>query len=248
MVFNDTVTQQGIVQDTYFEAQANAITYSIADIVRNSNVALSNVNNMILSVDGTWQFDSKNATDIPIGTTTITSGQSAYTFDSDLLTTSYFEVSDNDGVFHKIFPIDNYDGDMSLSEYQKQVGVPEYYDKIGESIILYPTPNYTIAPTDPTPGGLRGYFQRNIDYFTANDTSKKPGFAEHLHKYVSLYNAYVYASAKDSDRAARLEKRLEFYEGNQMRGGQQQGAIRDFYDKREKDVQRGISAEIINPY
>lgn len=78
MVFNDISTSQGIVQDTYFEVNADATTYPIADLTRNANAALDNVVTLILGADQRWQFDSTNSTDLPIGTTDIVSGQQDY--------------------------------------------------------------------------------------------------------------------------------------------------------------------------
>jgi len=246
MVFNDTTTSQGLVQDTYFEATANSTSYPIADVTRNANNALNNVVTLILGADGRWQFDSTNATDLPIGTTALVSGQQDYTFDSEYLVIKSIECSDSLGNWTKLIPIDNYDEDVALSDFMTDNGVPVYYDKMGDSILLYPAPNYSIAPTDTPVGGLRAYFQRNIDYFTATDTTKKPGFAEHLHKYISLYCAYVYACAKNLPIQNSLAKRLEFYEGNTLRGGNDKGAITKFYSYREQDAVKSITSEYVN--
>jgi len=249
MVFNDPTTKQGIVQDALAEASANSVTYPIADLTRDANTALDIAVDLIQEVDGEWQYDSANATDIPISTTAINSGQSAYTLESDTKKLSNLAVSDATGLFRDLIQIDHYDdSSISRSEFAKQTGTPEYYDLIGKSVILYPTPDYTILPTDDPEGGLRGYFQRDIDYFASNDTIKEPGFTRSLHKFVSLYCAYVYASKFDVQKATRLEKRLEYYLGTTQRGGQQLGAIRDYYSKRDTTQQRSISGEIINPY
>lgn len=244
MQFSDTSGGQGIVQDTYFEASTNAIAYPIADLTRNANTALDTVVTLILGADSRWQFDSKNATDLPIGTTALILGQKDYTFDSEYLVIKSIECSDSQGNWTKLIPIDNYDEEVALSAFQTTNGVPKYYDKMGESILLYPSPNYSIAPTDGTPGGLRAYFQRKIDYFDVSDTTKEPGFAKHLHKYISLYCAWVFCEAKDIPRATRLKSRLEFYEGNKLRGGNDAGAIATFYAYREVDFQRRIKPNV----
>jgi hypothetical protein len=246
MIFNDTTSaSSGLVQDTYFEASANASSYPIADLTRNANNALDTTVSLILGADGRWQFDSTNATDLPIGTTALVSGQQDYTFDSEYLVIKAIECSDSLGKWTKLIPIDNYDEDVALSEFMTDDGIPVYYDKMGDSILLYPAPNYAIAPGDATPGGLRAYFQRNIDYFTTTDTTKKPGFAEHLHKYVSLYCAYIYACAKSLPIQNSLKTRMEFYEGNTLRGGNDKGAIVKFYSYREQDAVKSITSETV---
>lgn len=246
MIFNDTTSSQGIVQDAYFEASANANSYPIADLTRNANTALDNVVTMILGSDSRWSFDSTNSTDLPIGTTPLISGQQDYSFDSEYLVIKFIECSDSLGHWTKLRPIDTYDEECALSEFETTDGVPVYYDKVGESILLYPAPNYSIAPTDNPAGGLRAYFQRKIDYFTTSDTTKEPGFAKHLHKYIPLYCAYVYACAKELPKESSLKRRLQFYEGNKLEGGNISGAISQFYSYREQDTDLVITAETVN--
>lgn len=248
MVYNDTVTNQGIVQDIYFEVNADATTYPIADITRNANVALDNVVTCILGADSRWQFDSTNATDLPIGSTDIISGQQDYSFDSEYLVIKSLEIQDSNGKWTRLIPIDNLSLDEreALSGFQTTNGVPMYYDKMGESILLYPTPNYNRRLVEESSAGLRAYFQRNIEYFVAGDTTKTPGFATHLHKYIPLYCSYVFACAKGLDKQNKLKERIEFYEGNKLRGGNDIGAIASFYAYRELDFKRTIKPRIEN--
>lgn len=242
MQFNDTSTSQGIVQDTYFEVNADATTYPIADLTRNANAALDNVVTLILGADQRWQFDSTNSTDLPIGTTDIVSGQQDYSFDEEYLVIKSIEIADASGKWTRLIPIDNMSLDEreALSGFETVNGTPMYYDKMGDSILLYPAPNYNYT------AGLRAYFQRKIDYFVAGDTIKEPGFAKHLHKYIPLYCAYIYACAKDLVKQSVLKQRLAFYEGNKLQGGNDQGAIATFYAYRELDFKRTLKPRIEN--
>lgn len=242
MVFNDTITLQGIVQDAYFEATADSSSYPIADVTRNANTALDNVVTLILGADQRWQFDSTNSTDLPIGTTDIVSGQQDYSFDEEYLVIKSIELADASGKWTRLIPIDNMSLDerQALSGFETVNGTPLYYDKMGDSIILYPAPNYNYT------AGLRAYFQRKIDYFVAGDTIKEPGFAKHLHKYISLYCAYAYACAKDLPKQNSLKQRLAFYEGNKLQGGNDAGAIATFYAYRELDFKRKLTPRVEN--
>lgn len=247
MIFNDTTSaKQGIVQDTYFEASANVNSYPLADLTRNANTALDIVVSLILGADGRWQFDSSNETTLPIGTTALVSGQQDYSFDNDYLVIKSIECSNSTGKWTRLIPIDNYDEPIALSEFQTTDGIPKYYDKMGESILLYPAPNYAIAPTDAPVGGLRAYFQRKMDYFDVADTTKAPGFANHLHKFIPLYCAYAYATAKELPKQASLERRMEMYSGNRHRGGTDEGSIANFYSYREQDVTKVLQPEYVN--
>lgn len=240
MQYNSHATEQDIVHDTYFEASANSNSYPIADLTRNANTALDNAVTLILGADSRWQFDSTNATDLPIGVTNLVSAQKDYTFDGDYLVIKSIEIKDSNGNWVKLIPIDNKDLDetQALSGFETTDGLPKYYDKMGDSILLYPSPNYNST------GGLKAYFQRKIDYFSTTDTTKEPGFATHLHKYIPLYCAYVYACAKELPKQNSLAKRLEFYEGNKLRGGNDAGAIATFYAYRELDFKRKLTPKV----
>lgn len=249
MQFNSHATKQDIVNDIYFETSSNAVSYPIADITRNANTALDNAVTLILGADARWEFDSTNATDYPIGSTDLVSGQQDYEFDDDFLLVKSVEVADANGKWSRLLPIDSLtlEEKQSLTDYMETNGTPQYYDKIGNSLFLYPAPNYNRRLADEGEAGLKVYFQRQIDYFTVNDTTKQPGLALHLHKYIPLYCSYVYACAKELPKEAKLAKRLEFYEGNKLRGGTDAGAIAKHYAKREKDTISEITTEYLDP-
>lgn len=225
MIFNDlTAEGQGIVQDIYFGVNANANSYKIADLTRDANTALDLAVTRILGADGKWRFDSTNATDLPIGVTDLITGQQDYSFDDEyLMLAKPLQVLLEDGVtWQELKPVDK-NKPNSVS------GVPYQYTKMGESFLLDDVPSYSAT------AGLKAFFQRKIDYFTTTDTDKEPGFAKHLHKFVSIYCQFSYAKAKGLPKLAELEKDVEFYLGNELRGGNQPGEIKRFYSYREKD-------------
>jgi hypothetical protein len=227
MQFNDSSGGQGIVQDVYFNVHANSTTYLIADLTRNANAALDKVVSLILGADGRWQFDDKNSTDLPIGTTNLVANQQDYSFDTEYLVILDVICSDQNGNDIRLIPIDNADlgKEEALTQFMNVAGTPQYYDKVGDSILLYPKPSYSYT------GGLKAYFQRKISYFSTSDTTKEPGFAKHLHKYISLFASYEYARTKGLKVAEQLKRDMLFYEGN----GSDPGEIRRFYSYREKD-------------
>jgi len=250
MQYNSHATEQDIVHDTYFEASANSNSYPIADLTRNANTALDTMVSLRLLADPKWDFDSTNATDLPIGTTDILSGQQDYEFDDDFLVIKSIEIQDSTGKWTKLEPIDQLtlpEG-QALSDFETTAGIPKYYDKIGNSFFLYPIPNYNKRLVEEGSSGIKVYFQRYVDYFTTTDTTKEPGFLKHLHKYIPLYCAYIYACAKELPKQNSLAKRLEFYEGNKMRGGNDAGAIMTAYSNRELDVRRKLKANVENSH
>lgn len=247
MIYSDPIGKQGIVEDAYFEASANSASYPIEDVTRNANAALDKVISKILGADGRWQFDSSNYTDLPIGATDIILGQQDYSFDNEYLVIKSIEISDAQGNWKRLTPIDNNDlsPGVAMSQLALVTGNPTHYDKMGESILLYTIPNYNRRLVQEGEAGLRAYFQRKIDYFTITDTIKEPGFAKQLHKYIALYCAWVYACAHEmNDKAATLAKRLVFFEGNEELGGNDPGEIKRFYSYREVDNRRRITNRV----
>lgn len=234
MIYNDTTpTKAGIVQDAYFEAGADANSYPIAHVTRNANLGLDEVVTIILGADGKWQFDDTNATDLPIGETDLVSGQNDYSFDEEYLTIKSIEVQDQDGNWARLIPVDNNDLEQTqaISTLYDETGTPQYYDKMGESIILIPTPNYNRRLVEEGESGVRAFFQRKIDYFTVSDTIKEPGFAKHLHKYISLYVANAYCRAKElAKKEASLTSQLVVWAEK----------IRSFYSYRQLDTKKRI--------
>lgn len=248
MQYNSNATGQDIVNDTYFEASANASSYPIADLTRNANTALDVAVALILFADAKWDFDSSNSTDLPIGSTDLLSGQQDYEFNDDFLVVKSVEIADSAGKWVRLIPIDNLSLEerQSMTDFLENNGTPQYYDKVGNSLMLYPAPNYNRRLVEESEAGLKVYFQRQIDYFTTTDTTKEPGFAKHLHKYVPLYCSYIYACAKELPKQNALKSRLEFYEGNRLRGGNDNGAIMNHYSKREKDNQQQLTSVTID--
>ena len=102
-------------------------------------------------------------------------------------------------------------------------GKPEYYDKIGDTLLTYPAPaaaNVTLA------SGLRVWFQRAADLFTASDTTQEPGLPSSYHVLLAYYAAIPFCMAYKKDRVGWLEKKLE--EGSKE--------MLAFFGQREEDA------------
>src|SRR5574343_851871 len=159
MVFSDTTTSQGLYQDAQFLVSQNSTSFRIEDFTRMANKAMDEITSIILGADGTWQWDDTNQTDLPIGTTNLVSSQTDYSYDNDYIVITQMDCKDPSGNWIKLKPIDEGSYDQPLDEVFGS-GTPEYYDKKGSSIFLYPTPNYNST------NGLRAHFQRKGSYFS----------------------------------------------------------------------------------
>lgn len=249
MKFNDVAGGQGLVQDAYFrvglDATTGAVAYPIADLVRNANIAMENAVGLIIAADGRWQFDDSNYTDLPIATTDVDpngTNQQDYEFDSRWLDITRVEIKDTLGNWRLLKPFDQEDlkrgvlssyesllipGDVSLTDYLKTPGMPILYDKLGDSLFLYPKPNYTQAAS------LKVWFQRKMQAFGVGDTTVEPGFMSNLHSYISICMAYDYAALKQLPQLNTLATLKQGFEGIPERGII--GKIQTAYARRAKD-------------
>lgn len=247
MIYSNSTTREGIVQECDFLVGSDDTTYPIAEKTRNANRALDKVISIILSADGRWQFDDTNYTDLPIGTTNIITGQQDYSFSTDMITVTRVEVKDAQGNWRYLLPFDQRDlmpdqpntlprvggsiagTNYSLTEFMEQSGTPAYYDKLATSVFLYPKPNYNST------GALKVFYQRQPNYFISTDTTKEPGFAKHLHRYIPLSMAYDYAISKDLGKRNVLREEMLVMEKQ----------IMDHYTIRKKDEKTRLMPRMI---
>ena len=228
MVFSDPTNKQGIVQDVRFITGTNSSTYPLEEIVRNSNRALDKVSAMIVVSDGRWQWDDNNFVDYPIATTDLVANQREYVLSNDfqvITRVEWIDQNDNDEwVLGR--PIDQRDIKVALEEFNETPSQPIYYDKLNDSLFLYPTPDYNAT------GGLKVYYQRNGSYFTSNDTVKEPGFDRQFHRLISLYVSHDYALARKQELITPINNQIVVMEGD----------LREHYGKRAEDEPKVIKS------
>jgi len=175
-------------------------TYPIEDLVLNANFALDRATNLILRSDARWKWDDTNRSDLSIGTQSIVSGQQDYSITVSHLKILKLRIKDSAGNWISISPTSR----NELTDAQiVATGTPTQYEKIGNSVFLFPTPNY--SSTD----GLEIQFQRGASYFTISDTTKQPGFASDFHRLVSLYASLDYLTVNGMiQRATMVQNRI----------------------------------------
>lgn len=229
MVFNDVLQGQGLIQDIDFLVNSDINSYQINDKTRNINRALDEVVSLILQADGRWEYDDQNAADLPIATTNLINGTQQYGYDSSFLIVSRMECQDQAGNWRALLPISQSDvikDGTSLTNFLNVPGIPIYYDKIANSIFLYPAPSYNAT------AGLKCYFQRNVSYFIPSDTTKVPGFNPQFHRLLSAKAALDYALANNLPQGMphgkvpnALTTMIETMEEN----------LQEYYSRRGKD-------------
>ena len=213
---------------------ADSTSLTDAVLLRRVNNAYEEVVGEIIQADGTWQFDDTNYSTTPIGTTTLVSGQRDYSFDTTMLNIERVEVLDNSGNYYLLKPLDKTEIDIALSEFNETNGRPEYYDKNGSSIYLYPAPDAGVSVT--LAAGLRVYFQRTADIFTSAQVTtgtKVPGFISPYHQILCYMAAIPYCMSYKKDRVALYVNKV----------AEIKKAIIEHYSRREKDIRKVMTME-----
>lgn len=203
------MTIDNIRTKTYLLTSTNSTSFPDASLIAEANNAYDRVVSLILKADGRWQFDDENNTDLPIATTALVSGQQDYALSIAHLDLLRVEVQDNATVpaWHKLIPIDQADlYNTAMTSFLSTNGLPTYYDKVGNSVFLYPAPNYAQSAS------LKVYFKRGPNYFITSDTTKAPGFNALYHDLIPLWIAYNFALANGKANASGLLQEITMRE------------------------------------
>lgn len=215
-----------ITSRIYFLTKTNSSSFPIADLTAAANVAVEDVAGRILKADSRWQWDDTNQTDLPNATTALVSGQQDYSITTTHLSIDRVEIKDSAGNWTLLQPIDPQEiRGISLSQYAGANGMPVTYDKVANSVILYPTPNYSLS------AALKLYFTRGPVAFETSDTTKQPGFNSLFHDLVPLKVAYDYAVANGLPTAQGFMSNILKREKD----------LEDFYGSRDRDHKRRFS-------
>jgi hypothetical protein len=215
-LYHDTLSLLGLLP-------TDTTSLPIAEFTRNANEALKLTNQVIWDASGEWEFDDSNYTTLPTATTTLVASQRDYQIPSYTQKIDRLEVLDVSGDWTVVTPFDKGMEKDSLEELYSTTGLPEYYDIVGNSLNLYPSPD---ATTCTLTSGLRLYFSRNVDEFVVTDTTKEPGFVKDFHRMISLNAALNWAMPKGLSVISSLQNQITNMKEN----------IKNFYGSRDRDL------------
>jgi hypothetical protein len=219
MVYSDTTNLVGIIQEEerltgLGYAAISGSTTNLKEFTSLNNIVSHRIWHTIFTSNGNWQYDDSNKSDLPAGATSLVSGTATYALPTDALTVKRIEVKDANGEWSVLTPITLEEIDAKAETLTDQ-GTPRFYRLIGQTIELFPTPNYASS------GGLKPYFDRDCVEFATTDTTKTPGFASPYHSIIALGGAMEWLKVHTPTSAqlqylredyAKMEKNLkEFY-------------------------------------
>ncbi len=207
---------------------STSATYLNVDKIRNINVAYQDVARTIWESAAGWQFDDSNATTIPLVKTTLVHGQQDYSLPTTSQRVESVIVKDSGGNWKKLSQFDIHDTTIALPEFYEGNNLPLYYDLVGRSIMLYPTPSSAYCTLA---SGLGVYINRDVTEFGVSAASTVPGFATGFHRILS-YAAALDFTQDATDRQFLLTQKERL----------QNGLVR-FYSKRSVEEKQQIKPQ-----
>ncbi len=187
MKFNSITSGDGLVQDIDFLCHTNSANYPLIDKARNINNWYRKAVSWIREVPSDWEYDDSNHTTLPIYTSTLVHNQQDYELQSTAQRIRRVEILDSSGNYILLDPIDSEEIGTATSEYYETAGLPQYYDLVGRSVMLYPKPSSADVTTT---AGIKIYVDRDIVEFESTDTTAVPGFSSSFHRILSLGAAF----------------------------------------------------------
>jgi len=216
MVFNDTTTKNGVIQqceDWLFGNNYGAIS-SNTDLLKKFTVffnrGLDKTRSVLLMVDARFQEDDPNYTTIPSDTTTLSNGVAKYTLNRSHGIVDGFEVLDIDGKYYPLKPIDYRDirsMGTTPTEMETPNGKPYWYDVSSNVVTLFPAPatgSVTMAL------GLKVIYKREPKYAVYTDTNTEVGVPRMFQDIPGLFACQEYAKQNSmNDKAREIDAEIE---------------------------------------
>ncbi len=225
MQFSDTSNKLGILQacERYCHLGDTGIT-SVTQILKEFTAHVNMVNRQvwhdIFMAYGGWQYDDSNQTDLPSGSTTLTTDQVSYALPTGAIGVRGIEVKGNGSTWYPLKPateemIRQY---QAMGYFYSTSGQPEYYQMVGETIRVFPAANYTQASS------FKVFFDRGSVAFASSDTTKTPGFASEYHDIIPIGASIEWMKIYEPNGATLANLRIDFKN--------LQDRIRQFYTSR----------------
>jgi hypothetical protein len=200
MQFSDTSTYLGVIQacERYCNLGVAGISGNatlLKEFTAHANMASRDAWQRIFKVNGNWQYDDANQTDLPQATTDLASGTGTYALPSTALAVKRLEVMDSNDEWTTLQPI-TLEEIPTLGEFLTETNdVPRYYRLTGNTIEVFPKPNYNST------AGLKCFFDRGSVAFANDDTTQAPGFASEFHDYIPVVASIEYLKVKQPNDA-----------------------------------------------
>ena len=215
MQFSDTSTEQGLYQDACDRVQMDSNGFQIAAFTRWCNVWYRRAAVFIWKNQDAWRYDDTvnigsgdqdDDAGLPVVTSTLTNSQKIYTLATNALKIRRVQVKDQAGIWQEVLQLDERKIRGGKQEFYKTDGRPQFYLLAGNKLQLFPAPDNGVSVT--LTSGLQVFIDRDIDAFTASDTTQEPSLPIPWHQLLSIGPAWDFAKSNGLSVKADLEKDL----------------------------------------
>lgn len=234
--FSNTSSNNGLIQKCEFALFGdNGLTQISGDTDRLQmftnfiNKGYSNYINLVIKMDGKWQYDDSTYTNYAIAQTNLVANQQDYTFDASFIQVLEIEIQKDDGTWIALEEVDETTFarlKKSMTQEYISPATPKAFNRVANSVFILPAPSYTKT------NGLKVKFQRPPNYFVYTDTTKEAGFSETHHDYLVDYAKAEYAKVRTMSNKNDLVNDVINWEQN---------IIPSLYSRREKDISNRIT-------
>lgn len=212
MVFSDTTNKNGMIQrfEWWTRMKDGDVTgVLLQQVTAAINDGFDSIIPFLLSYSDRIRWDDFNHTDRPIGTIDIVSGQPDYTVSEDdngldILNLTRVRILNSASAtdytdLRRMFINDIRAAD-AMSPNPSFSGIPSHFLEVGNSIFLYPNPNYAAT------AGVKLFFERQQSYFVSTDTTKEIGIPRTFHILPVLYAAEEWILINRSKDTATINR------------------------------------------
>lgn len=218
------MTLADIQNKIYFLTNTSSNDFPNVDMLISLNNAQDKIQTMIISAQDGWDFDDSNKTDLPSMTTGLVANQPDYQLPTGTLNIKRVEYTPDGTNWYRVNPFDINERNDDTNDLSDLSATEPYYDILGQSIVIYPTPDTTVA------SGLKLWIARSATAFTSGDLTTGtlvPGFDIGFHEMLALFASYDYAVAKGLQNLPILKTELQEYERR----------LKEYYGLKQKDRQ-----------
>jgi hypothetical protein len=198
MPFSDTTNKTGIIQIIEFwtnlgDAAISGNTTLLKQFTARVNEGFDRLMPFLLSYSDYLRFDDVNNSGQPFGTINLVSGQADYTVSQDNNSLDILNVTDvrilasATGTTYfdlEKMSIDDPRAIEAMAPASTSVGVPIAWLERGNTIFLYPQPNYSAT------AGIKLFYERQQSIFVSSDTTKEAGIPRPFIRLLPMYAAY----------------------------------------------------------
>ena len=217
IILSDTVNKNGHIQNVEFwtglgDGAISGDPVLLQTITARLNSGFDRILPSLYSFSSYIKWDDPTQTDLPIGTFPVVANQSDYTISNDVNLLDILSITDV-----RIYPSatsttyqsltemtsDNPLATEAMSPNPTDVGIPTQYLKQGNTIYLYPQPNYSAT--------AKIFFEREANYFTTV-TTQEIGLPRPFQELPDLYASHdwlIVNKPANSMLITRLEAQIQ---------------------------------------